>query len=266
VAQLGSDIVTSYVEGIYRQQRYLANWYPSAPIQLGDKGILAGALWVREGSVPTGLLSAGSRLGGRIPVLEWGNTREFVVQTKAAGEVSPVFTSLAQADAGISYTFHHGGGILFSATELVIREISETFAVRKWMLDEYREGRISHDTLVVTKLLRAETCVILMSQSDDARIEMRVSASTGLPAVKFAALHAHATITSAVGMHEHIIITGGAIPLFGGLKLKRTFLRQAHVRDALLYTPSSSQGTPAALADSYSDDDPFEEVGPSISA
>jgi hypothetical protein len=249
---LSSEIVAAYVEGIYRQQRYLANWYPSAPIELGDKGTMSGALWARDGRVPEALLSSGARVGSKIPVLEWGNTKEFSVETKLAGEAAPAFTSLARADAGIAYTFSHGGGILFSASGLVIHEIAETFPIRKWMLEEYREGRISHDTLVVTKLIRAKTCAILMSESNHARIEMRISASAEVPMHKFAALHAQAIVTSAVGMHEHIIITGGATPLFGGLKLKRTLLRQTQVRDALIYGPSDGE-------------DPFEEIGPTVS-
>lgn len=260
---MNSKIVKAYVEGIYSEQRYLANWYPSSPIEIGDLGVLSGALWARERTVPAPLLSSGIRVGANMLMLDWGNTKDFTIETKLAGKTTPIFTSLARADAGVAYTFHRGGGVLFGATELVLHEIAETFAVRQWMLDEYADGRISPDTLVVTKLLRARTCAILMSESDQARVEMRISGDVGVAPPAFAALLAHATVTRAVGMYEHIIISDGAIPLFGGLKFSRGFLRGIQVRDALLDTPPTDLLTQSASTEfDLADEDPFEEVGP----
>lgn len=260
-----SDTALSYVEGIHQHQRYLATWYPSTAVDLGDQGVLSGSLWVREGPVPAALLESGVRTGTVMPTLDWSNTKAFTIETKAAGKAAPGFTSVARADAGLAYTFHEGGGVVFSATGVVVHELVENFAVRQWMLDEHRAGRLAPDTLVVTKLVRVTSAVILMAEADQARVELRLDGAVGPSTRPVAGLRGEATVTSAVGMHERLVLGKGATPLFGGLRLKRSVLGRGSVMDSMLGEPSSSLddplGLPVLAAD---DDDPFEEVGPSL--
>lgn len=260
-----SDIALSYVEGIHQHQKYLATWYPSMPIDLGDRGILSGSLWVREGPVPAALLDSGIRTGSVMPTLDWSNTKEFSVETKAAGKAAPGFTGVGRAEAGVAYTFQRGGGVLFSAVGVVVHELVENFAVRQWMLDEYRAGRLAPDTLVVTKLVRVTSAVILMAEADQARVELRLNVGVGPTPHSVAGLRGEAHVASAVGMHERLVLGEGAAPLFGGLRLKRNVLRAASVGDSMLGDPSAAAGDQAGLSVfDFDDDDPFEEVGPSL--
>lgn len=211
------DIARMYTEGLYDRHKYLATWLPGAPVRLGDRGILAGRLWAREGTIPGELLAAGVRDGPTMPLLEWQNTTNFTFETKLAGHLAPTFTSLAEADSGLAYTFDRGGGVLFKANDITVHEIDDSFAIRHWMLTEHRAGRLPENTLVVTRVLRARVCMILVSESHGARVEMRTSAKVGERSQDMVALHGDTVVTRATGMYTSVVLSQNSTPLFGGL-------------------------------------------------
>ena len=255
-----NDIARSYTDGLYARHKYLATWLPGTPVRIGDRGTIARHLWAREGAIPEYLLVSGTRTGTVMPLIEWQSTARFALETKIAGQLAPAFSSLAEADSGFAYTFERGGGILFRATDVIINEISETFAVREWMLEQYQRGQLPVDTLVVTRVLQASSCVILISESNKARVEMRTSAAAAIAGQELANLYAEGVITHSTGMYASLVLSEGATPLFGGLRIRRNLLRHSRVDDLLLSRDNEAPGD-KRYESSATEDDPFEQVG-----
>ncbi|KUL44079.1 hypothetical protein [Streptomyces regalis] len=248
-----------YSEGLYQQYKYLATWLPNTNVKLGDIGLLKGALWARSGEIPPSASKLTVRQGARIPSLEWQNTNKFVMETKAAGELAPGFTALAMMDGGIAYRFDKAGAIIFRAEDIVAEEVADTARIRRWMLNEHRAGRLDPGSVAVTRVLRAKSFIVLITNSDGARVEMRTAATVGPASNTAAAVRGRLEIARATGMFVHLVVENG-VPLFGGLRLRKSLLRKPRVDDVLL-DADVDDATAQVATEGLHDDDPFELIG-----
>jgi hypothetical protein len=252
---MSSSVAQLYTDGLYTKYRFLGTWLPNAGVRLGDIGQLNRHLWAREGSLPPDSWDGRVRQGAKSPLLEWQNTDKYKIETKAAGQADPSFTGLATVDGGIAYTFDKGNAIIFHAEDLTETEVADTAPIRRWMLNEHRAGRLEPDTVAVTKVYRAKSLLVLITQSDGARVEMKTSAAIAAGSRAMARLSGDLDIVRTTGMFLQIIVHD-ATPLFGGIRLRKRPWSAASARDLLLSSERGVEEPPP-----LDDDDPFEVIG-----
>lgn len=252
-----TDIAHLYSEGLYRTHKHLATWLPGAPIQLGDVGRMKKFLWGRETALPDGVWDKKIRSGGRISSLDWQSTNKFTIDTKVAGQADPSFTGLAKADGGIAYTFTEGDAVIFHADDIETEEVADNAPIRRWMLNEHRAGRLDLDTVVITRVRKAKSCVVLITESDGARVELKASAAVTTGERTNGKLSGNLEIVRATGMFLHLVVQD-CVPLFGGIRLRKRLFGQPHIHDILLGDQSADPDADMPVRD---DDDPFELVG-----
>lgn len=148
-------------------------------------------------------------------------------------------------------------------------ELDNTFELNEWLLDQWRIGKLTIDTLVVTRVLRAQSCVVLISDSKNAKVELQLSAGgerqeNGTFGLRAAA---ETTIARATGMYANYVINEISTPLFGGIRLRKSFIAGAEAKDILLGPGDRAHKLQDALdgrepgGPSTSAAAPFEEIG-----
>ena len=234
------DIASLYCERIFDRFGYLAAWLPGADVKIGDRGGLTGRLWSRDGRVPTRLLRSGYRVGHPMDDFEWCSDRGIEILPKAAGELMAVIPEVDQANAGLGIRFAKRGGIVIRASGITVSELDDPTALMHWMEDEAQAGRLAAETLVVTRVVRAECCSVFVGDRSGARVAMQVKASVD-PIAPLAALDAGAVFRGKSGEALCLSMPGGSTPLFGGLKVSDRWLRGTRIEDVVL----GDRGTPA---------------------
>jgi len=240
--------INKYTKTIKQQLGYLATWLPSTPLALGDIGILKKNKFNRIGRLEDFDIDKED--------IEHSTKGGHSITTKVAGTISPAGSSLLQADAGIIIEFLKEKAIIFKATNAIAQTIIELFKQGKW----------NKDWAVITELVHAESCSVIIANSSHAKIELKVNIKKALPHVldiADAGLQLAPVFTK--DLLTEIIAKEALTPLFKASKLKtRLFTHPAFETSNLrlnksgmttmdLMTPETARQQPELLFMSEAD-------------
>jgi hypothetical protein len=213
-----------YTKELYDKFDYIATWLPTAPIKLGDVGIVAKSGFDQLTSLEKLDISFDVREGASIGQFSYATEGAVSVHFKAQGEVPPPLSQLMQAEAGVIIEMGRASATLFQAADARSRSIDDPASLGRRILDRYKLGEWDGHHFVVTEVMEAKAATILISSSADARVEFSVSGKATVGVLNLTDLDAGLRIEHKRNLHTEIVARGGLVPLFRARRVHRRYL------------------------------------------
>lgn len=145
------------------------------------------------------------------------------VRFKASGTTDPLFSALAEADAGALVRFARERAALVAYRGLTATGITDVRDLAASLIGRYWQGRWDSGLLAVTEVVRAGAATVLVTAGAGAAAELRLAASAGVGPVQLADLAGAAEV--ARGRRLGFQWVGDtATPLYRVVRLRRTWL------------------------------------------
>lgn len=211
----------SYVKGIWQRFSYLATWLPNTRLQLGDVGVQDGQAFRRVTSLKDLGIAFQVRTGADRVDFTYTSQSGVTIQAKAQGQVA-AGSPLASAQAGISIEFGEAGAFLFQAVGCSIDEIEDKAAVGRAAIALFQQGQWEPDWAVVDTLVKADSATIVVSNSQDAGLDL--SADVPVTIGDLAKADAGLAVKAQRGDVVRFIAARGLAPLFKLSRVQRPLL------------------------------------------
>lgn len=235
-----------YTDEMKNKFGYYATWLPGKMIQLGDVGVIRDNEFVRLKNLKDDKISFEVLQGDSTLELEYSTQNEVTVTTKVAGKVAPQGSALGELDAGIIVEFGKSNSIFFKAGEITNNMLSNTVELGDTILKLFGEGKWDKNWVVITELIHAKNGTILISNSNQAKVELKANAEVGVKQkIDIGDAKLDLSISYSKGMATKIVSESNLTPLFKVMGIKTKWFKnkftpmEAYSRDLL--TPDNSK-------------------------
>jgi hypothetical protein len=210
---LAMSAVKQYLTGMHRKFDHLATWLPNEKLAIGDIGILRDGRFYRR----TTLLALRIRFEVRNSAgsADWDHTSgaDLQVELSAGNESAGDTTGHAVINFGAA------GAFLFQARGVETETIDNMAAVSAEILSAHRAHRFERDWMVMDRIVRAKSAVILLSESKKARVVLAAPAAlASMAALGDSALGVE--IAGTEGEVTRFLMRDEHTPLFGASRLR----------------------------------------------
>ena len=218
-----------YLNHISTNAGYRANWEPNKPLELGMIGRLTnGILDVvstleQEGLTPKMLkdLTPGE--------MDFTSHQTVDIDIKLAGQ-SPVAGSvLTEAEAGFVLDFHGENAVVFQVKDTYTHQVVNMAALEKEILNRYKNNQWPKDWVIITQLLEAVTATIIISNSNNNKIELKASANAGAPNLKLTDASLGLMVAKEKGSSLKVIAQHGITPLYRVMGMRHPLFGKPHL-------------------------------------
>lgn len=239
-----------YINGIHKKFGYLAAWLPGQTIALGDTGVMEGKAFRRLACLADQGIAFMERIDrGPVPL----------DHTSAAGVTIGLNAAATAAGAppvqgSVAVRFDQKGGFVFRAQGCLGRSISDPIDLENQLRAAYDDGRWDLSWVVVTEVVHAESATIVISNSDQAHLQMSVRGSLEAAKASLASAKAGLHVESQSGDMTSFIAQRGLTPLYRVSRLKRGLFFAPPRFDAVR---SGGEGDPGDEAPAPAPHDPF---------
>lgn len=214
-----------YTDEMKKKFGFLATWLPGTPLILGDIGILNDNVFTHVAFLEDFNIQFVTRVDTTGDDIEYSSTGAVSVATKMSGTVAPQGSTFGDIDAGFIVEFANENSVFFKANEIKTNLIENTAKLGDEILKLYHEGKWNKHWVVITELVAAKTATILISNTTNAKIELKASANVEAKKLDIADAKFDFGTTFSKGMNTKIIAQSGLTPLFKVMALKsRIFL------------------------------------------
>ena len=110
------------------------------------------------------------------------------VRFKASGTTDPLFSALAEADAGALVRFTRERAVLVAYRGLTATGVTDVRDLAVSLIGRYWQGRWDSGLLAVTEAVRAGAAAVLVTSGAGAAAELRLATSAGVGPVQLADL------------------------------------------------------------------------------
>jgi hypothetical protein len=206
-----ANVSDRYVKLLYQRYKHFAAWLPNTKMLLGDVGVVEGKYFRRKTSLKALGVKFATRTGDKPLAFSDDLTLGLQVHAKAAGEVA-LGTALPLAQAGVSIDFASEGAFLFHAMNCYADEIEDKAAVGKALVALHQKGDWDIGWSVVDTVIRAGSSTILVSNSHNAKLELK--AKTAVEISNLAKPELGLEVSSKQGDITLFLADQGLTPLF----------------------------------------------------
>lgn len=211
------QVSKKYTQELRRQFGYFATWLPSAPLKLGDVGVLHKSEFTKITSL--------QELG--VEFKEEADTSKADIEHNSKGAVSISKSAdaksenspLGNASVSISIEFSKENAILFKANGTSSPRIANQFKIGKDIKKLYQAGEWDKNWIVVTEVVNAESGTILISSSANGKIELKASGKINAAEIDIADANMGLNTTFSKDLSTKIIAQDKLTPLFKASRL-----------------------------------------------
>ncbi|MBT2452773.1 hypothetical protein J7F03_38230 [Streptomyces sp. ISL-43] len=204
-----------YSEELRSEFDYLSTWLPNSPIELGDVGRLHRDRFERVTSLTELGIPYGTRERERGVDLEYSSAAS--IDIAEAGAAAP-------AMARISVTFTRRHGIVFQARACHVSEIADRAELGRRVLELSRTAEWPAGQVVVTEVVTTGPAVVLISQQQDARVDLEADLTGMAGVLPLASLSVGLNVIRSKGIGVKVIAPDGLTPLFRASGVRRRLL------------------------------------------
>ncbi len=214
-----TELVELYSKGIKRKlKNYWAAWLPGTRYAVGDFGTLNGYLFEKAGTLAEFGIEFHAEPDSDPSPLDISSESGVSVVFKAAGEAHPAFAHVAKGQAGAKITFGSSGAFVLQAPAIFESEIGDQLNLRGQVVNAYVKGTWEKEWLVITRLVKAPSATVLISNSSNASLELEAKVKLSEGALGSA--NAGVTIKHQQGDTIKMIAGTNVTPLFQLSRLK----------------------------------------------
>ncbi len=214
-----AEIVDYYLTEMADKFKYYAAWLPGISLRLGDIGIINDQnQFIPKTSLKNRGITFEVREDSKKDDLKHSSSEGVSISMKAAGEVLAGTKVLKPADVGFIAEFGRANAVVFHADGVVSTRIEDIDKLVTDIAAKAEKNEWKKEWAVITELITADSSTILISNSNNARIEIKASAD--VPGLNIASADAKLGVAFESGMHTSIVAKNGLTPLFNVAKLE----------------------------------------------
>ncbi|HKB45388.1 MAG TPA: hypothetical protein VKC90_13405 [Chitinophagaceae bacterium] len=203
-----------YTNELSRKFGYKATWLPGMPLRLGDIGILNNYVYTPVTTLEFFQIPFEVREDDTKDDLEYSSNGQITITSKISGTVSPAGSTFTNSDAGLIVEFSSQNSIFFKANQAQVILINNTNKIGEEIIKLYEEGKWNKHWVVITQLVKAESATILLSNSSNAKIELKANANINSSNLDIADAQFNFSSSFLKGLETKIIAQRGLTPLF----------------------------------------------------
>lgn len=203
-----------YTKELSRKFGYRATWLPGSPLSLGDIGTLDGAIFNRRGNLRDKNINFEIVNDATGDDLEYMSSGGVDISTKLAGKTAPEGSALGTIDAGVIVNFSKEKAIFFKALNTKNSFIKDITKVGDDVVNLFKNGHWEKEYVVITELITAESATILISNSNNGKVELKANANIAATKIDIADAEFDWDTKFSRGMETKIISQAGNTPLF----------------------------------------------------
>ena len=223
-----------YTRELKENLNYTATWLPNLKLALGDVGVLSKHELIYRTNLEKLKIPFEASKRGTKASYSHISSNSVKRDIKLAGQAPLLGSTLADADAGITFSFGGQHGVVFLASDCTIRVIADQEPLKPAILDAFRAGRWERDYVVVTELVEAGATTIIVSQGTSGRYELKAKAGIA-PAFDAINVQGNFSLVHDSQIGFHCLAAQGMTPLFRCLGVRTGFFRDDVVtRDAIV--------------------------------
>lgn len=234
----------NYLQQLWKRWSLLGVWEPDSQVAVGEVGVMEdwrfrGLRHLEVLAVDFETVSSDAR-AARLYQSSTG------VTVAATGEAAAGTGAGPSTEGGVRVAFDNGGGVVFHAEgtyEIRLRDVG-TVQDAIWRL--HMEGKWRREEVLITKVIAAESLVVLIADSDGATVELTAGAAAIPEMPNLADVRLGVQVARHAGMLTAITARGRLTPLYEGICVDRGgLLRRRAVRVA---TPEGGRLEPDDVA------------------
>ena len=254
--------VERYTTELSRQYNYLPTWYPSIRLSLGDIGMFNNdRIFVPVGKITEQGIDFSADYSPAVTEFSHQSAADFDFHVKLAGAIDAFTPNLPLGSAGIGMRFTGEGALFFQLAGVTHERIGDQITLARDLLRRANNEEWDKDWVVVTEVMRAQTAVILVSESNDGTAELTVNADMSGLGLNALTIEGAASLTHSHSLSTKVTGAAGLTPLFRAVRIKRRWLvgprrvspAYAGEVEQFMSTPEPDPSQVLAKLSSYSD-------------
>lgn len=220
-----SSAARQYTADLRRELSFLASWPPGARLQLGDVGTTDGDnVFMRLSSLQAlgvpfkEMLASEGREN-----YQYASKGGVDFGVKLAGEPSSLLPNVPLHKAGLGIRFKRKHAVVFRADGARHSRIEDLLLLRNEVLSLIQAGQWNRDWSIVTHLVSADATTVLVGSSASSGIEFELDGAVQAGGLELLSATGSLHTVASREMELAMVGTGGATPLFRGMRVKRRF-------------------------------------------
>jgi hypothetical protein len=220
-----SAVNVLYTRELRKRFGYSATWVPTSEVRLGDVGRLQNYEFERVATLADFGVQFDHRVGSTTSSLDYTSDHGVSFAIKASGELPPLGSGLAAADAGIVVSFGAKDAIVLQAAGCVMVSIENQLELATHILALYEQGEWDEDYVAVTEVVQAGRTTVLISSSSDGSVVFKIKGDVELGPLSLAAADVGLRVSRSRNIGTQIVADGGLTPLFKAHGVRKRWLR-----------------------------------------
>lgn len=212
------NIHKSYSNELFQQFGYFTTWLPNLKLELGDVGYLKNNQFTKVTTLSDLNIPFSEDEVQNSITIDYASSGGVSVQFKGEGELPIPNSTLLQTDAGCIIQFSKENALLFKSDKTKTSTIRDNWQLGQKIIEHYKAKKWQRDWVVITELIQTGSTSILMSNSANAKIELKgniESTNQNIPI-----LSAELSIVQHQNIALRILGETGLTPLFKSMKIK----------------------------------------------
>lgn len=232
-----SSPADSYANAILSKFHRYATWPPNGKLRLGDIGILEDKLFHYRSNLET--IGIHFECVIRAPItLSHSSESTIALNARVAGQAMAV--GAVDTEARFDLSFASSGAFVFQAVKCREHEITDKLTLANELKRLCHDGRWNREWVVIESLYEVESAVIIVSNSNNAKVGISVKADfplAGIAPLANANAQGALAVTSQSGDSTVVISEQKLTPLLGLLHVRPSIFER--IRD--LFTPVAKE-------------------------
>jgi hypothetical protein len=219
-----------YLNHIQRNTEYRANWLPDRPLKIGDIGKLEDGLFTLYTTLEQQNIKVRTRQSESSLNLDYTSNNSVNIEIDVATSNTGNSSINSVINGKVLITFNESNGVVFQMTGIK-KEIIENLAeIEPEILEKYRRNEWPKEWVIINELIITDRATIIISTSNNNRIELGCSAPLEFAKNKLADPKINLTLLSERGSSTKIFGMKGLTPLYRVRGIAEPFLRKPEFR------------------------------------
>ena len=209
-----------YLTEMKKNFGYNATWEPDVKLKLGDVGIFKDMVFTKATDLDTfGVDFKVNKEYSKIP-LEYATKDKVRLTPKLANMALPNASKLKHTDSGISVEFKKENAVYFKTNNITLSAIKDTTILGNQILRLFRDNRWNKNWAIITEVIQADYCTVLISNLDDSKIELKANTPVSINTIDIANADNRFSVEQEKGLSTSIISAINLTPMYKLMGMK----------------------------------------------
>jgi len=219
-----------YLEHMFENTGYRANWLPDRPLRIGDIGKLEDGLFTLYTTLEQQQIGYSLREGSSELDMDYSSKSSVSIETGVSTGDALSLALSTPVSGRVTINFTDSNGIVFQMTGAKKNVIENLADVEDAVLNKYTSGEWPKEWVVISEVVMTDHATIIISTSSNNKIELGCEAQIGFSQSKLADPKLNLTLISEKGSSTKIFAANNLTPFYQVKGVYEPFLRKPQFR------------------------------------